>query len=84
MRRTSGLLWWGFCSIRSWLAACRRRVVVLMTSFPPFGDRASVAFVGVVPTVQTTSVKSAENGRLWARWSAFWTQVSLAVCVVRT
>ena len=29
---------WGFCSIRSWLAACRRRVVPLMTPFPPFGD----------------------------------------------
>ena len=28
----------GFCSIRSWLAACRRRVVPLMTPFPPFGD----------------------------------------------
>ena len=27
----------GFCSIRSWLAACRRRVVPLMTPFPPFG-----------------------------------------------
>ena len=26
--------WWGFCSIRRWLSACRRRVVVLMTPFP--------------------------------------------------
>ena len=34
---TSGWLRWGFCSIRSWLAACRRRVVPLMTPFPPFG-----------------------------------------------
>jgi len=25
---------WGFCSMRSWLSACRRRVGVLMTSFP--------------------------------------------------
>ena len=33
-----GWLRWGFCSIRSWLAACRRRVVPLMTPFPPFGD----------------------------------------------
>ena len=32
-----GWLRWGFCSIRSWLAACRRRVVPLMTPFPPFG-----------------------------------------------
>ena len=29
--------WWGFCTIRSWLAACRRRVVLLMVQFPPFG-----------------------------------------------
>ena len=28
---------WGFCSIRGWLSACRRRVVILMTPFPPFG-----------------------------------------------
>ena len=33
-----GWLWWGFCSIRSWLSACRRRVDVLVTPFPPFGD----------------------------------------------
>ena len=25
----------GFCSIRNWLAACRRRVVPLMVQFPP-------------------------------------------------
>ena len=36
--RSSHRLRWGFCSIRSWLAACRRRVVALMTPFPPFGD----------------------------------------------
>ena len=32
--RSSHRLRWGFCSIRSWLAACRRRVVALMTPFP--------------------------------------------------
>ena len=37
-RGARGGLRWGFCSIRSWLAACRRRVVPLMTPFPPFGD----------------------------------------------
>ena len=37
-RGARGWLRWGFCSIRSWLAACRRRVVPLMTPFPPFGD----------------------------------------------
>ena len=36
-RRTSGLLWWGFCSIRSWLAEYLRRVAALMMQFPPFG-----------------------------------------------
>ena len=28
---------WGFCSIRSLLSACRRRVAALMLQFPPFG-----------------------------------------------
>ena len=37
-RGARGWLRWGFCSIRSWLPACRRRVVPLMTPFPPFGD----------------------------------------------
>ena len=31
---------WGFCSIRSWLAACRRRVAPLMLQFPPLGGGA--------------------------------------------
>ena len=26
----------------------------------------------MVPKMQTTSAKNAENGRLWAKWSAFW------------
>ena len=31
-------LWrWGFCTIRSILSACRRRVAALMVQFPPFG-----------------------------------------------
>ena len=29
---------------------------------------------GVMPKVQTTSAKNAENGLLWAKWSAFWAQ----------
>ena len=68
----------GFCSIRGWLSACRRRVGSLMTPFPPFGGSVSVAFVGVAPKVQTTSAKNAENGPFRARWSAFWAQVRLA------
>ena len=75
--------WWGFGSIRSWLSACRRRVGSLVTSFPPFGGSASVAFVGVVPKLQTTSVITGENGVLWVRWSAFRARVRLSGCVVR-
>ena len=69
---------WGFCSIRSWLSACRRRVAPLMTPFPPFGGSVSVAGGGVAPKVQTASAKNAHNGRLWMRWSAFWAQQCLA------
>ena len=35
---------WGFCSIRNWLPACRRRVTPLMTPFPPIGDGETVLF----------------------------------------
>ena len=52
---------WGVCSIRGWLSACRRRVVVLMTPFPPFGDGEITVRGCVVPKVQTTSMKNAEN-----------------------
>ena len=38
---------WGFCSIRSWLPACRRRVGSLMTPFPPFGG-GEAAYVQVI------------------------------------
>ena len=37
LRRPPHLWRWGFCYIRGWLTACRRRVVVLMSQFPPFG-----------------------------------------------
>ena len=42
----SHIVWclWGFCSIRSWLSACRRRVAPLMTPIPPFGGREFVAW----------------------------------------
>ena len=39
---------------------------------------------GVAPKVQTTSVKNADNGVSWARWSALWSQRRLASCVART
>ena len=47
---------WGFCSIRSWLAACRRRVVPLMTPFPPFrgGPAAPSAASARAPSRRTS------------------------------
>ena len=35
----------------------------------------------MVPKVQTTSAKNAENGVSWARWSTFWAHRCLARCV---
>ncbi len=61
---------------------CRRRVAPLMMQFPPSGGEA-VSQAGVAPKVQTTSVKNAENGLLWVRWSAFWAQLCRIWCVVR-
>ena len=72
---------WGFCTIRSPLAACRRRVVLLMVQFPPIGGGEAATHSGVVPTVQTTSAKSADNGLSWARWSTFWAHRCLARCM---
>ena len=61
-RRISGWLWWGICSIRSWLAVYRRRVAALMMQFPPFGGGEAVVQGGVAPKSQTTSVKNAGEG----------------------
>ena len=35
--------------------------------FPPIGGGEAATWGGVAPTVQTTSAKNGENGRLWAR-----------------
>ena len=55
-RGARGWLRWGFCSIRSWLAACRRRVVPLMTPFPPFrgGPAAPSAASARAPSRRTS------------------------------
>ena len=74
MWRTSGRWRWGFCSIRSWLAAYLRRVAALMMRFPPIGGGVAEVCGGVAAKVQTHWAKIAENGVLWARWSAFWAQ----------
>ena len=42
----------GVCSIRSWLAACRRRVGVLMMQFPPWGDAGQVLEPGCMLCAQ--------------------------------
>ena len=52
-----------------------------MVQFPPFGGGEVASQAGVVPTVQTTSVKNAEDGLVIARWSAFWAQWCLGWCV---
>ena len=49
---------WGFCSIRSWLSACRRRVAPLMLQFPPIGGGAAAVRGGAVAKVQTLWVKT--------------------------
>ena len=50
-----------------------------MASFPPIGGGVAAVRGGVVPTLQTTSVKNADNGLLVAKWSAFWAHQCLAV-----
>ena len=42
-----------------------------VAKFLSFGGGEVEVRAGVVPKVQTTSVKNGENGLLWARWSAF-------------
>ena len=49
--------WCGFCTIRSILPACRRRVAPLMVQFPLFGGVEVAVRGGVAPKVQTTSAK---------------------------
>ncbi len=43
-----------------------------VVQFPPRGGDEVAVWGGVVPKSQTTSVNNAENGVLWAKWSAFW------------
>ena len=52
-----------------------------VVQFPPIGGGEAATHSGVVPKVQTTSVKNAENGLSWARWSTFWAHRCLARCM---
>ena len=63
---------WGFCSIRNWLPACRRRVTPLMTPFPPFGGGEAATLGGVLAKLQTHWVKTAKNRWFWLNESALW------------
>ena len=51
-----------------------------VVQFPPLGGGEAATHSGVVPKVQTTSVKNVENGVSWARWSTFWAHRCLARC----
>ena len=46
-------------------------VLSMLVVQTPFGGGEIAVRGGVMPKVQTTSAKNAENGLLWARWSAF-------------
>ena len=63
---------WGFCSMRNWLPACRRRVTPLMMPFPPFGGGEAATLGGVLAKLQTHWVKTAKNRWFWLNESALW------------
>jgi len=52
----------------SFVSACRTP----HGAIPPIGGGEAASQPGVVPTVQTTSVKNTDDGVLRASWSAFW------------
>ena len=72
LRRSLHRQWWGFCSIRNWLPACRRRVTPLMMPFPPFGGGEAATLGGVLAKLQTHWVKTAKNRWFWLNESALW------------
>ena len=81
----------GFCTIRSILSACRRRVAPLLLQFPRLlavrsrsGTVRSRFRAACAPTSQTTAATNADNGVSWARQSASWTQRRLTARVART
>ena len=61
-RRISGWLWWGICSIRSWLAGYLRRVAALMMQFPPFGGGGAASRGGVAPPLGEKSPNTTVSG----------------------
>ena len=75
---------WGFCAMRSPLAARRRRVGGLDGAIPPVGGGAAAPRGGVAAKVQTHWVKNGEKGPFWRNGSALWRIRCRAWCVVRT
>ena len=67
-RCSSGWLRWGFCGIRNWLVACRRRVGVLMMQFPPFGGGEAVLF-GVCRPISHAIPPWLFQDLNWHRWN---------------
>ena len=82
-RRISGWLWWGICSIRSWLAVYRRRVAALMMQFPPFGGGGAASRGGVAANLQTHWAKRVQKRLFRVNGSTIWRNRSLSWCVVR-
>ena len=83
-RRTSGWWRWGFCAMRSPLAACHRRVAPLHGAIPPIGGGAARVCEGAAAKVQTHWVKNGEKSLLWLNESTFWQIRPLAWRGIRT
>ena len=82
-RRISGWLWWGICSIRSWLAGYLRRVAALMMQFPPFRGGGAASRGGVAANLQTHWAKRVQKRLFRVNGSTIWRNRSLSWCVVR-
>ena len=68
--------------------AVRGRVIGVsdphVVQFPPINRVQAMTHVGLVPKTQTTSLNSAGNTRILAKWSALWAQRHQAWHVVCT
>ena len=74
--------WWGFCTIRSLLSACRRRVAPLMVQFPRLvvWSRLEVVWCPTCrpPRRKTPTMGSRGRGRLRWQHNDAWPRASLA------
>ena len=74
---------WGFCAMRSPLAACRRRVGALDGVIPPIGGGELAVCGGVVAELQPHWGKRVQKWLFWLNGSAIWRNRSLSWCIVR-